>query len=141
MYHAINYNSNELQHLACWWIAGAFACHKFDIKLLLMNCKMLQWTNSYFIKYSWFWANLGCENIEANESNHRNDRLFPQTFWTVRMLLLQLLLCTKNKFLATSTLMSLLMKAGLSLNVFWQGPSKPLSCVVDLFHVPRHSVV
>ena len=36
---------------------------------------------------------------------------------------------------AISTLMSLLMKAGLSLNVFWQGSSKPLSCVVDLFHV------
>ena len=40
-----------------------------------------------------------------------------------------LLLCTKNKFLAKSTLMSLLMKAGLSLNVFWQGTSKPLPCV------------
>jgi len=35
---------------------------------------------------------------------------------------------------ATSTLMSLLMEAGLSLNVFWQGSSKPLPCVVDLFH-------
>jgi len=33
------------------------------------------------------------------------------------------LLCTNNKFLATSTLMSLLMKAGLSLNVFWHGSS------------------
>jgi len=31
-----------------------------------------------------------------------------------------------HKLLATSTLMSLLMKAGLSLNVFWQGTSKPL---------------
>ena len=39
---------------------------------------------------------------------------------------LQLLLYTKNKFLATGTLVSLLMKAGLSLNVFWQGTSKPL---------------
>jgi len=55
------------------------------------------------------------------------------------LLLLQLLLCTKNKFLATNTLMSLLMKAGLSLNVFWQGNSKPLPDVVDPFHVPRHS--
>ena len=35
----------------------------------------------------------------------------------------------------TSTLMSLLMKAGLSLNVLWHGTSKPLPCVVDLFHV------
>ena len=42
---------------------------------------------------------------------------------------MQLLLGTKNKFLATSTLMSLLMKAGLSLNVFWQGISKPLLLV------------
>jgi len=42
------------------------------------------------------------------------------------LLFLQLLLCTKNKFLATSTLISLLMKAGLSLNVFWQGTSEAL---------------
>jgi len=42
------------------------------------------------------------------------------------LLFLQLLLCTKNKFLATSTLVSLLMKAGVTLNVFWQGISKPL---------------
>ena len=40
------------------------------------------------------------------------------------LLFLQLLLCTKNKFLATGMLMSLLMKAVLSLNVFWQGISK-----------------
>jgi len=39
---------------------------------------------------------------------------------------LQSLLSTKNKFLATGTLISLLMKAVLSLNVFWQGTSKPL---------------
>ena len=50
------------------------------------------------------------------------------------LLFLQLLLCTKNKFLATSTLMSLLMKAGLSLNVFWPGISKPL-LRVDSAHV------
>jgi len=38
----INYNSNEPnQHLAGQQIAGTFACHKFDIKLLLMNCRML----------------------------------------------------------------------------------------------------
>ena len=55
-------------------------------------------------------------------------------------LLLQLPLCTKNKFLATNTLMSLLMKAGLSLNVFWQGTSKPLiPCILDLAHVSRQS--
>ena len=30
--------------------------------------------------------------------------------------------------------MSLLMKAGVSLTVFWQGTSKPLPLVVDLFH-------
>jgi len=47
----------------------------------------------------------------------------------VSLLFLQLLLCSKNTFLATSTLMSLLMKADLSLNVFWQGISKPLLCV------------
>jgi len=34
---------------------------------------------------------------------------------------------------AASTLLSLLMKAGLSTNVFWQGTFKPLLCVVDLF--------
>jgi len=33
--------------------------------------------------------------------------------------------------------MNLLMKAGLSLNVFWQGTSKPLPRVVDLFHVGK----
>ena len=42
------------------------------------------------------------------------------------LLFLQLLLSTKNKFLATGTLISLLMKAGLSLNVFWQGTFKTL---------------
>jgi len=42
------------------------------------------------------------------------------------LLFLKLLLSTKNKFLATGILISLLMKAGLSLNVFWQGTSKPL---------------
>jgi len=36
---------------------------------------------------------------------------------------------------ATSTLMSLLMKAGLPLNMLWQGTSKPLPHAVDLFHV------
>ena len=41
------------------------------------------------------------------------------------------------KLLATSTLNRLLMKAGLSLNVFWQGTSKPLAtrCRPQLFHV------
>ena len=36
---------------------------------------------------------------------------------------------------ATGTLMSLLMKADLSLKVFRQGTSKPLPPVVDFFHV------
>jgi len=44
----------------------------------------------------------------------------------MRLLFLHLLLSTKNKFLATDTLISLLMKAGLSLNVLWQGTSKAL---------------
>ena len=44
-----------------------------------------------------------------------------------------------NEFLATNTLMSFLMKAGLSWNIFWQGTSKPLPPVVDLFQVSRHS--
>ena len=44
--------------------------------------------------------------------------------------LLQLLLCTNNKCLATNTLMSLLMKAGLI--VFWQGTSKPFATCSDL---------
>ena len=42
------------------------------------------------------------------------------------LLFLQLLLCTKNKFLAKTTLISLLTKAGLSLNVSWQGITKSL---------------
>ena len=46
-----------------------------------------------------------------------------------RVLFLQLLLCTKNMFLATSTLISCSMKAGLALNVFWQGTSKPIRCM------------
>jgi len=42
--------------------------------------------------------------------------------------------------LVTSTLTSLLMKAGLSLNVFWQGTSKFTTCTeLTLFHDPRHS--
>jgi len=44
------------------------------------------------------------------------------------LLFLQLLLCTKNKFLATSTYISLYMKAGC--NVFWQGIS--ITCRPDL---------
>ena len=55
------------------------------------------------------------------------------------LLFLQLLLCTKNKFLATSTLMSLLTNAGLSLSIFWQGTFTSLPREVDLFCVPRHS--
>jgi len=55
------------------------------------------------------------------------------------LLFLQLLLCTKDEFLVINTLMSLQIKAVLSLNVSWQGNSKPLPCVVDLFRVPRHS--
>jgi len=51
------------------------------------------------------------------------------TLWILdNMLLLQLLLCTKNKFLASSTLMCLLMKAGLSLNDSGREPP-------SLFHV------
>jgi len=51
---------------------------------------------------------------------------FARSGFQTSLLFLQLLLCTKSKFLATSTLMSLLIKAGLSLNVFCQGISKPL---------------
>ena len=37
----INYNSNEPnQHLVCRKIEDTFECHKFDIKPLLMNCRM-----------------------------------------------------------------------------------------------------
>ena len=50
------------QYLVYRQIEGTFACHKFDIKLLLMNCGMpmyvsynflfLHWINGYCIKYA-----------------------------------------------------------------------------------------
>jgi len=40
-----------------------------------------------------------------------------------------------SSYVPACTLMSLIMKAGLSLDVFWQGTSKTLPCIVYLFHV------
>jgi len=49
------------------------------------------------------------------------------------LLFLQLLLCTKNKFLATSTLISLSMKAGLS-ECIQAETFKSTTCRSQLFH-------
>jgi len=85
-------------------------------------------------------ANLGCEYSEANESNRKMIAYFPICFG--QYVVAAAAAMYQEHVLNYKHLDEPLDEGtGLSLNVFWQGPSKPLSHVVDLFHVPRHSVV